>query len=220
MAGIIKAGGAVGPNRGVQGVAFNFDDMTDRANDYLSIVQRQAQEMIARADKEANQLRQRAQQEGRQAAAQAAEKVVQAKLAQQLQTLLPALDEAIQSIHDAKQHWLNHWEKNAVGLAAAIAARVIRRELSQAPDITLDLVREALELASGSGHIKLHLNPKDRETLGDQAEQLVARVGRLASAEVVADPAIEPGGCRVETEFGVIDQQIEAQLARIEEELT
>ena len=63
MAGIIKAGGAVGPSRGVQGVAFNLDDMTDRANDCLAVVQHQAREMLARAEKEAGDLRQRAQQE-------------------------------------------------------------------------------------------------------------------------------------------------------------
>ena len=40
----------------------------------------------------------------------------------------------------------------------------------------------------------------------------------LGDAELVADPAITPGGCRVETRFGVIDQQFETQLARIEEE--
>ena len=36
----------------------------------------------------------------------------------------------------------------------------------------------------------------------------------------MADPEIARGGCRVETRFGTIDQQFEAQLARIEEELT
>jgi len=36
----------------------------------------------------------------------------------------------------------------------------------------------------------------------------------------VADPDITPGGCRVDTQFGSIDQQLETQLARIEEELT
>ena len=41
-----------------------------------------------------------------------------------------------------------------------------------------------------------------------------------AAAELAADENISPGGCRVETEHGSIDQQIEAQLARILEELT
>jgi flagellar assembly protein FliH len=42
----------------------------------------------------------------------------------------------------------------------------------------------------------------------------------LAPAEMIADPEISPGGCRIETLHGAIDQQFESQLARIEEELT
>ena len=41
-----------------------------------------------------------------------------------------------------------------------------------------------------------------------------------AEAKVVADEAISVSGCRVETEFGSIDQQIETQLERIAEELS
>jgi flagellar biosynthesis/type III secretory pathway protein FliH len=36
---------------------------------------------------------------------------------------------------------------------------------------------------------------------------------------VVADESISPGGCRIETRYGEVDQQIEAQLRRIEEDL-
>jgi flagellar biosynthesis/type III secretory pathway protein FliH len=42
----------------------------------------------------------------------------------------------------------------------------------------------------------------------------------LGTCELAADPAITPGGCRVETAFGEIDQRIETQIRRIEEELT
>ena len=41
----------------------------------------------------------------------------------------------------------------------------------------------------------------------------------LGETQIVADAAISPGGCRVETRFGAIDQTFEAQLARVEEEL-
>jgi flagellar biosynthesis/type III secretory pathway protein FliH len=36
---------------------------------------------------------------------------------------------------------------------------------------------------------------------------------------LVSDATVTAGGCRVETRFGTIDQQFEAQLARVEEEL-
>jgi len=48
---------------------------------------------------------------------------------------------------------------------------------------------------------------------------LIDEMAALGSAEVTADAQITPGGCRVETRFGSIDQQFESQLKRIEEEL-
>jgi flagellar biosynthesis/type III secretory pathway protein FliH len=47
----------------------------------------------------------------------------------------------------------------------------------------------------------------------------VAELARVGGAEVIADETISSGGCRVDTRSGAIDQQFEAQLARIEEEL-
>jgi flagellar biosynthesis/type III secretory pathway protein FliH len=52
-----------------------------------------------------------------------------------------------------------------------------------------------------------------------QIEHLSATLSRLAPSQIVADDAISIGGCRVETKFGAIDQQVESQLRRIEEEL-
>jgi flagellar assembly protein FliH len=126
----------------------------------------------------------------------------------------------IQDVQHAKQAWLAHWEKSGVHVAAAIAQRLIRRELAQKPEITLTLIREALELAVGSSELRIQMNPGDHQALRPQVETLIAELSPLGSAELVADPQIRPGGCRVETRFGVIDQQFEAQLARIEEELT
>ncbi len=123
-------------------------------------------------------------------------------------------------IRHAKQAWLTRWETGAVHVAAAIAKRLVRRELARNPEITLALVREALELASGSSQVRLHLNPADHETLRPQIDILLGELAGLGNAEIVADPQTAPGGCRVETAFGMIDQQLDAQLARIEEELT
>jgi flagellar assembly protein FliH len=102
----------------------------------------------------------------------------------------------------------------------AIAERVVRREVAHAPEIALDLIRESLELAAGAGRIVLRLSPRDFETLGEQARSIAATMGRMLPTEVVADPAVSPGGCLLVTDLGEIDQRLESQLARIEEELT
>lgn len=217
MPTIIKA---ADHNAAIQGVAFNFDDMAAKANQYLDKVRAEAAQIVARAEKDAAEIRRRAEAEGRRAGQQAIERTVEQKLASQLATLLPALQQAIQDVRHAKQAWLTHWEKSAVHVAGAIAERLVRREIAANPEITLTLVREALELAAGSALVRLHLNPADREALKPQVDMLLKELGALGGAEVLADPEIGPGACLVETQFGTIDQRFEAQLKRIEEELT
>ncbi len=213
MSSIIRA---TVPGRRTPSVAFNFGDMAVQAKVYLEKVRAQAGEIVAKAQREADVIRKKAEQQGRREGRQAIEQIVR----EQLSTAMPALNGVIREIGDAKQAWLTHWEASAVHVAAAIAQRLIRRELTRQPEITLTLIREALELAAGSSQLRIHLNPSDHKEIGPRAEMLLDEMATVTTAELVADPQITPGGCRVETRFGVIDQQFEAQLKRIEEELT
>jgi len=195
--------------------ALNFDDLAAQANRYLGEVKAEAERILADAREQADAIRQQAAQEGAQAAIQAVEQMVGEKMA----PVLLALNQAATELRHAKQEWLTHWESSAVHLAAAMAARIVRSELTQKPEIALTLVREALELAAGSQGVRLRLHPEDYKLLGAQVQTLIDTMSSIGDADVTPDPAISRGGCRVETRFGTIDQQFETQLKRIEEEL-
>jgi flagellar assembly protein FliH len=212
MATIIRAVDA--PNE-TRAVAFNFDDIAAQASQCVQRASREAAEIVAHAKEQADAVRQQAANEGRQAALAEVDQMVARRLAPAMAALQQAADDLLQ----AKQAWLSHWEASGVRLAGAIAARVIRHELTRQPEITLTLIREALELAAGSPNVRLRLNPEDHQALGAEVRTLVDTMSALGGAEVTADPAISLGGCRVETRFGAIDQQFESQLSRIEEEL-
>jgi flagellar assembly protein FliH len=180
---------------------------------------RQAADLMTQAQCEAQRIRQQAHDEGRAAGLADAEQILDERIGRRVATLLPALSGAIDQICDARAQWLAHWEKSAIHVASAIAGRIVRRQLAREPEITLQLVREALELAAGTAEIQLHVHPDDIRALGDELTKVVAEVTRLGHVQIVGDPQISLGGCRVETRFGSIDQQLEAQLARIEQEL-
>jgi len=201
-------------------MSFNFDDMSVKANQYLEQVKIEAGKIVIAARQEAAAIKAKAEAEGKQAAQKAVEKIVDEKIQKQMATLLPALNKVVESISHAKHNWLHHWEKTAVHVAAAIASRVIRREVSKSPEITVALVKEALELAAGSAEIQVRLNPTDHAALEGEVKTIAASLTRLGKANIVADPQISPGGCRVDTRFGSIDQQFESQLSRIEQELS
>ncbi len=64
------------------------------------------------------------------------------------------------------------------------------------------------------------MHPADHDTLRGQVDRLTKELLRIGPAEIVSDPEITSGGCRIETVHGVVDQQFESQLSRIVEELT
>src|SRR5215469_14936939 len=215
MSTVIKAADST---QGARSIAFNFNDLALEAEAYLRKVRVQAEQIVLQAAKDATALRKTAEAEGRRAGEQAIEALVDQKIARQLETVLPALRAAVGDIERSKQGWLANWERHAIHLAAAMAGRICRREVASQPDITLELVREALELAGTSSHIRISLHPEDQAALGRQLSAVVDEFSRLGKSEILADPQISRGACRVETEYGTIDQQFEAQLARIEEE--
>lgn len=152
------------------------------------------------------------------AAGDAFEQRVADEVTRRCEKPLQALRAALDGIEQAQLACRAAWEQRLIHLAAAMAQRIVRRQLRQFPDITLDLVREALQMASGSPQLRIELNPDDYAALGQQVTALAGDCSR-GSVEVVASAVVSHGGCRVETRFGTIDQQIETQLARLEEEL-
>jgi flagellar assembly protein FliH len=203
----------------LRGVAYNLTDMAAQAVDYQRSVQRDAAQIVETAQRDAAAIRRDAETAGRRAAEQAIERILDEKVAKQMATLTPALRAAVEQIADSKQDWLRHWEQAAVGLAVAIAERLVRGELARRPEISLTWIRESLELTGGSGEVVIHLSAADHAAIERNVSQLAAAVCPLATARVVADDSVSPGVCRIVTEFGAIDGQLEAQLKRIKEEL-
>jgi len=216
MAGIIKAAGTSDAAISGAAQAFHFHDVGES---YVSRVRGEAARIVADARQEATRIKAKAVEEGREAAIQAAQASLRSRLDQQLTSVLAALRQAAQTIDHSRHAWQQHWEQHTVTLACAIANRICRRELSLQPQITLAWVREALELAAGNAEITVRLHADDHATLATQIETIAKQLGGLGNIRIVADPAITAGGCRVDTEFGSLDLQLEQQLARISEEL-
>jgi flagellar assembly protein FliH len=203
----------------IQPIAFSFGDIRDQASDYLEMVRGEAAKIVQEAHRQAEQIRRQAETAGRQEAEAAIDRMLEDRVAKRMDTLLPALERTAAELDDAKGDLLRQWESCALRVATAMAQRIIRRELAQEPQIALDVIAEALRLATGTSEITLHVNPTDHSHLGSQIERLADALCRITPAQVIADASIAPGGCRLTTKFGEIDLQIESQLRRIEEDL-
>lgn len=219
MPGIIKSNGSGEGHPGHQAVAFNFEDMSQRAQQYLEGVKQQAEAVLQEARTQAEQIRAKAQVEGRDLAMQQARQESHSRVDQQMKSVLPAVESAINDLVKQRDDWESNWEHQAVSLAIKIAEKIIRRELERTPEISQTWIRQSLELISRQEQVTIELSPGDLESIQPQIEMLTQSLGRLAQTHVVTNPQLQPGECRVLTQHGQIDQRLQTQLDRIESEL-
>ncbi|MGY8771569.1 MAG: FliH/SctL family protein [Pirellulales bacterium] len=216
---VIKANTIVEQQHDVTPVSFNFNDVQNAAQGQLNQIKLKAADVIKQALAEAEELRLKAEQQGQVDAVRNARKSLKQEVEAQAATIIPALKNVVDQITQAKQQWIQQWESSAIHVAVAVAEKIIHREIENRPEISQEMIRQTLSMASGCGQIKVHLNPKDIESMQRTSEMVLKEISQLAPSDIVPNENIAQGGCFVETQFGSIDNTIESQLKRIESEL-
>jgi len=98
--------------------------------------------------------------------------------------------------------------QSVAATALALARQVVRSELAQHPESVARVAQEALEtLLLSARHITLRVHPDDQPLVADGASEVLEARG----ARLVADAAIERGGCIVESSIGVVDASVETR---------
>jgi flagellar assembly protein FliH len=94
--------------------------------------------------------------------------------------------------------------------AVQLARQVVRQEVATRPDLVLAVARDAIEslLASARG-LRLRVHPDDHAVLLEGARELFDRRG----VTLVTDAGIARGGCRLESDLGVVDAEIATRWA-------
>ncbi len=117
------------------------------------------------------------------------------------------------SFSEARDSCLHQLEQEAVRLALAIAARILRREAQTDPLLLIGAVRVALGQLSDSTAVRVKVPAQDQAMW---EESLMLMPGLAIRPKVIGDATMELGECRMETEIGSADLGLWAQLKTIE----
>ena len=103
-------------------------------------------------------------------------------------------------------------EESLVSMAMSVARHLVRRELKSEPGQVIAVVREAVSaLPINSQQVRLHVHPEDaalvREALGVKDGE--------GGWEIVEDPVLTRGGCRVVTDTSQVDATVESRVAAV-----
>lgn len=186
------------------------------AEELLARAQQQAESLVARAQLEAEQLRQAAYAEG--LASGRNDGLEQVK--QELHPTLVAFAQIGQSLIVLEEQLIERFTPHLVRFALDVAEKVVGKALEEDPLIIASVLERARTELPQACSIRLWLHPLDYQLLSDCRPDLVwvgEKGGR--TVEVVPSEEIERGGCRIESEMGVVDATVPVQLAEIRRQI-
>ncbi|MBE7709402.1 MAG: hypothetical protein E7Z93_03025 [Cyanobacteria bacterium SIG32] len=164
--------------------------------------------LISRAREEAEAIREAAAKEGYQEGISAANSDIE------------MLRNSISQFANAKQAVFDKIAPEILSISVDIAKKIIKKELSQTPEILLDSVLIILKgLSKEETKILIRTNPSQVGMLKNEVPEMATQIGLDAKIVIIPDEAIMEGGCVVTTTNGVVDATIETQLTIISEAL-
>lgn len=145
--------------------------------------------------------------EAREQADEAMRTLTEGQLHEQAERFAAMLDAAREGLDAAQQDIA----RGTLDIACALARQVLRQELATRPELLEPVVREAIDLLVADGRsVRVVLSHDDHAWLAGALEQEFASRGLT----VVAEGAMLPGDCRLESAGAVVDGGIAPRWAR------
>ncbi len=136
-----------------------------------------------------------------------------------LQEHLARFDGLIENIIHIKSEMVTFNEAHFVKLIYFLASKIAYREIVEVPGAILPILKDAVAIAQSEEQITIRLAKSDMEFI----EQVRARIGNeneaLKTARFEESENMQPGGCLVETNYGVVDATIEQRVKKLWEAL-
>lgn len=107
-------------------------------------------------------------------------------------------------------------QRQILPLAITAAKKIVAGELTTRPDVIVDIVLTVIAPVVQNQRFTIFVNRADKEILEKEKEKIKEILEHLQVLRIVERDDIEPGGCIIETESGIINATLENQWRALE----
>jgi flagellar assembly protein FliH len=126
------------------------------------------------------------------------------------EAVLQRLAQTIEELGTLRIALIRKTERQVVQLALAMAKRIVHREITLDRELLTTMARVALDRLGTSTTTTIRLHPEDfAATTG------LRKADESGHVQVVPDAAVRRGGCLIQSDFGLIDVGVDAQIQEL-----
>ena len=138
------------------------------------------------------------------------------KLKDQVKDEMNEFKEILVAFKADTQRFVEETEKFVLRISIKIAEKILQKKLAEEDDFTVTIVKNALKTVQDSTNLVIRVNPDDYEFIKGMDSQLSSNGSNVV---ISGDDGIERGGCKIESDWGLVDARIDTQLEKIYSEL-
>ncbi len=132
---------------------------------------------------------------------------------------LTALTLVCEQLSSIRETILKNSKNEMVELVLALSEKIIRHSVTEQNQTIIDTVESAIHQAVKSSEFYIYLHPDDMLSVQDRTQQFISGLNGLENIVVKADPTVERGGCKIESENCTVDATMSSQFKVLEESL-
>ncbi len=145
-----------------------------------------------------------------------AEKTKESAFQEGFQEGLKSLNEHLLALDKELKELREEIQKKILPLALKAARKIIGEELRLHPDRIVDIVLTSLKPVTQHRKIIIYVNKADLQILEEEKPKIKKLFEHLENLSIQERSDVEPGGCMIETEAGIINAQLENQWRALE----
>ena len=121
----------------------------------------------------------------------------------------------LQQAEDIRRQMFHNTEAELISLAVDIAEKLVCNQLNAHADAIMDIAQTVILQAVDCQQVVIYVAPEEAAKLEARKEEISTQLYSAKRVQIISDPNIKNGGCRIETEQGVIDATVEAMLSEL-----
>ena len=138
------------------------------------------------------------------------------ELKDQVKDEMNEFNEMVLAFKEDTLSFFEETEKFVLRMSIKIAEKILQKKFVEEDDFTLTIVQNALKTVRDSINLFIRVNPDDYEFIKSMDSQLSSE---SSNVKISGDEEIERGGCKIESDWGLVDARIDTQLEKIYSEL-
>lgn len=138
---------------------------------------------------------------------------------QELQLGIDQIKKLLENLNELKKDLVHQNERHIITLIYNLAEKIAFDQIEKKPEVIMNIITKAIEQAQLEEDIHVSVSSEQLQFIEELRQSQQEKFEVLKNVKIAGSDDIKPGGCVIETNYGIIDAQVRERTEKLWQEL-